>query len=471
MTDYPEYTCATCYHHMDNRLFENGTKLQMKGKWLVDPKTNEIYEASYTNSSSPIFKTFRTSKLKNLWISCCKAAVLCCEDMLKDPPAAEPDLCPRTWDGWNCWNDTPSGITAESTCPSYIYFHSEEPNCARYATKQCLENGTWYRNEKDREYSDYTTCGQGEEIKTLLNTHVITFGISIVLLIPALGIFFYFRQLRVLRIFMHKNLFISLLLTAIFVIVFESYYIMDSLTNPNNSIESNEAGCKVFYTITKYLRLSTYLWMFCEGFYLHKLIAAAFAEQKSTILFHVIGWCIPALPVGIWAITRKLKADDLCWTVPANHFEWIMFSPMLLALVVNFCFLAHIIQVIITKLRSSHSDEPTQFRRAVRATMVLIPLFGLHFLFLSYHPRVNNCYWQKIYNIVTYSVDGLQGGVVSLIFCYFNNEVLFLLKRTYNRRQMVRSVTNSRRTRTSVSTNAESFMNENSMVNTAFEKK
>lgn len=29
---------------------------------------------------------------------------------------------------------------------------------------------------------------------------------------------------------------------------------------------------------------------FCEGFYLHRLIAAAFAEQKSFIIFYLIGW-------------------------------------------------------------------------------------------------------------------------------------------------------------------------------------
>jgi hypothetical protein len=36
--------------------------------------------------------------------------------------------------------------------------------------------------------------------------------------------------------------------------------------------------------------MTNYMWMFCEGYYLHKLIASAFAEQKSLITFYVIGW-------------------------------------------------------------------------------------------------------------------------------------------------------------------------------------
>jgi len=32
------------------------------------------------------------------------------------------------------------------------------------------------------------------------------------------------------------------------------------------------------------------MWMFCEGFYLRRLIANAFAEERNLMLFYVIGW-------------------------------------------------------------------------------------------------------------------------------------------------------------------------------------
>jgi hypothetical protein len=52
-------------------------------------------------------------------------------------------------------------------------------------------------------------------------------------------------------------------------------------------------SCKVLFVLTKYFRLTNYMWMFSEGFYLHKLIASAFAEQKSLLVFYLIGWGKP----------------------------------------------------------------------------------------------------------------------------------------------------------------------------------
>jgi hypothetical protein len=32
------------------------------------------------------------------------------------------------------------------------------------------------------------------------------------------------------------------------------------------------------------------MWMFCEGFYLRRLISNAFAEERNFLLFYAIGW-------------------------------------------------------------------------------------------------------------------------------------------------------------------------------------
>ncbi|GFY73190.1 calcitonin gene-related peptide type 1 receptor [Trichonephila inaurata madagascariensis] len=92
---------------------------------------------------------------------------------------------------------------------------------------------------------------------------------------------------------MHKNLFIALLINAALVITFKTIVILDELDNSGNRrtiLEENWIGCRLLYILTKYSRMCTYMWMFCEGFYLHKLIAAAFAEQKSLYMFYFIGW-------------------------------------------------------------------------------------------------------------------------------------------------------------------------------------
>ncbi|GIY79599.1 g_PROTEIN_RECEP_F2_3 domain-containing protein, partial [Caerostris extrusa] len=37
--------------------------------------------------------------------------------------------CPRTWDGWQCWPDTPAGEEAEGLCQEHVYFMSQPPPC------------------------------------------------------------------------------------------------------------------------------------------------------------------------------------------------------------------------------------------------------------------------------------------------------------------------------------------------------
>jgi hypothetical protein len=66
-------------------------------------------------------------------------------------------------------------------------------------------------------------------------------------------------------------------------------------------------------------------------------------------------------------------------------------------------------------------------RKAVKATLVLVPLFGLHFGITIYRPQSGICQWQELYVYLDILLDGLQGAVVALIFCYINGEVSLFL--------------------------------------------
>ena len=72
---------------------------------------------------------------------------------------------------------------------------------------------------------------------------------------------------------------------------------------------------------------------------------------------------------------------------------------------------------------------PTVFRKAVRATAVLLPLFGLHWLVTLYRPSSSSsamtggCIWGFLHKYVIVILDGSQGLIVSIAFCYRNGEV------------------------------------------------
>ncbi|GIY27118.1 uncharacterized protein CDAR_456651 [Caerostris darwini] len=74
----------------------------------------------------------------------------------------------------------------------------------------------------------------------------------------------------------------------------------------------------------------------------------------------------------------------------------------------NLVFLINIIRVLWTKLRATHANEPSQFRKAVRATLVLVPLFGLHFILVMYRPQNGDCFVLEGYSYFSYAMDGLQ---------------------------------------------------------------
>ncbi|XP_042902173.1 calcitonin receptor-like [Parasteatoda tepidariorum] len=367
---YRQDTCARCYFYLPPFAFHNEDARLRYDEYtglLVDPLTNQSYTADPENLTHPVYESFQSDLFARKWIACCRAALHCCRKMLSEPWQFDNDtiLCPRTWDGWQCWPDTPAGQVVQGLCQEHVYFRSEPPTCPKHAFKHCLDNGSWYVNDRNKEWTNYSSCGRIEGMRRLQYFHIITYAISILFLLPALLIFAFYKQLQVYRITMHKNLFMALVLNALMCITFKCFVILEEMDSPGNRItilEENGMGCKILYVITKYTRMTTYMWMFCEGFYLHKLIAASFAEQKSLKMFYFIGWVFPVFPVGTFSFLRWYFADEECWAIPVNPYEWVTNSPNLLSLVLNFAFLCNIIRVLVTKLRATHTNEPSQFR-------------------------------------------------------------------------------------------------------------
>ncbi|KAA8579459.1 hypothetical protein FQN60_006552, partial [Etheostoma spectabile] len=87
---------------------------------------------------------------------------------------------------------------------------------------------------------------------------------------------------------------------------------------------------------------------------------------------------------------------------------------------VNLFFLLNIVRVLITKLRVTHQAESSLYMRAVRATLILIPLLGIQFVLLPYKPQDHWVY--EIYLYVMEILMHYQGLLVSTIFCFFNGE-------------------------------------------------
>ncbi|XP_063595561.1 calcitonin gene-related peptide type 1 receptor-like isoform X2 [Penaeus indicus] len=344
-------------------------------------------------------------------------------------------FCPRLFDGWSCWNDTPAGETAYSPCPYFITGFDHR----RQAHKVCNEDGTWFKHpDNNRTWSNYTTCIDLDDLmmRQLINTiYIAGYSVSLIALAISLVIFFYFRNLQCTRIRLHKNLFVSFMINNIMWI---AWYL--EVAGKPDTVLNNSIGCQVLHILVQYFLVSSYYWMFSEGLYLHMLLMVAFvAEDRLMKWFYLLGWGAPALIIVVYAAARGSAGTtdtQYCW-IEESHYTFILSAPVCVSILANLVFLVNIVRVLVTKLRANHVAADTNgTRKAVRATLILIPLLGLHYVLMPFRPAKGS-HWEFVYEVISAVVSSFQGFCVALLFCFCNSEVIMAVKKKWYQYQFM----------------------------------
>ncbi|XP_075743600.1 calcitonin gene-related peptide type 1 receptor isoform X3 [Rhipicephalus microplus] len=352
----------------------------------------------------------------------------CLEDVLLKPSpliGLNDSVCPRTWDGWSCWNDTLPGHTAFAPCPQFVAGFVPY----RQAHKVCSSNGTWFVHPATGHvWSNYTACVDTHDLEygNLVNSlYVAGYSISLVALTLSLAIFFSFRSLRCKRITIHKNLFTSFIVSNFCWILWYVQVVAGA-----HVIELNPIWCQILHVVTQHFLVCNYLWMFCEGLYLHTLLVLAFVDEDNAIKWLVlIGWGFPLFPSVAYTVARGLDSDAsrMCWLEHDVWYTYILIVPVCFSILLSLAFLVNIVRVLVSKLRAVNSPDRDSARKAVRATLILLPLLGLHYVVLPFRPeRDRICLTYEIFSAL---VTSLQGLCVSMLYCFFNEEVLTALRR------------------------------------------
>ncbi|TDH04291.1 hypothetical protein EPR50_G00150160 [Perca flavescens] len=352
----------------------------------------------------------------------------CFEKINRDAPYNKSGLhCSRNWDGWLCWDDTPAGTYTSQNCPNY--FADFDPT--EKAIKYCGEDGQWFRHpDTNHTWSNYTLCNENTKAKLksayiMFYMAIVGHALSIASLLISLAIFFYFRSLSCQRITLHKNLFCSYVLNSALTIIS-----LAAVVNNPEVVGRNPVYCKVLHFFHMYMLGCNYFWMLCEGIYLHTLIVVAvFAEEQHLHWYYLLGWGFPLVPASIHAVARKKYFDDNCWMSVETHLLYAVHGPIVAALLVNLFFLLNIIRVLVTKLRDTHRAESNMYMKAVRATLILVPLLGIQFVIIPWRPE--NPLAGEVYEYIMHILMHYQGLLVATIFCFFNGEVQAALKRQW----------------------------------------
>ena len=191
--------------------------------------------------------------------------------------------------------------------------------------------------------------------------------------------------------------------------------------------------------------MTTYFWMLCEGVFLWVLLTRAPGEEEESLgrLF-VLGWAGPLLVTTPYAVYRAKYEDDHCWMDP-GHSVIFLSLPAILVIALNMFFLFNVIRILKSKLEfqtrvlgrgsirsgsSSGSSSGRNTLRSARAIMILVPIFGLHFILLPVRPEKGSSL-EYAYDILSSVSTSTQGLAVSILLCFTNHEVITKVKRTF----------------------------------------
>ncbi|XP_018353129.1 PREDICTED: calcitonin gene-related peptide type 1 receptor-like isoform X4 [Trachymyrmex septentrionalis] len=270
------------------------------------------------------------------------------------------------------------------------------------------------------------------------------YAISLVAVLLSLGILTYFRSLRCARITLHMNLFTSFAFNNALWLIWYRFIVANTDLLLNNGIP-----CRVLHVVLHYFLLTNYAWMLCEGFYLHTLLVSAFTSEHKLVNWLMgLGWPVPAVIVIIYTALRASSDDpadtEQCWINEGNYMIALVY-PVCVSTLLNIFFLSNIVRVLLMKLRAGPAIGTRPSRsmlQAFRATVLLVPLLGLHYLVVPFRPPKNHP-WENFHEVLSAITASFQGLCVAVLFCFCNGEVIAQFKRKWDHSALLRKRANS----------------------------
>ena len=280
-----------------------------------------------------------------------------------------------------------------------------------------------------RSWSNYTTCLDPTDFtfrKSINNLTTIGLTTSLTALILSLTILVSFPSLRCTRNNIHANMFLSMSLNNIFWLIWYHFVLNDS-----SVVSQNHLWCRGLQVITTYFMLTTYFWMLSEGLYLRILLLRTSARNESTQLpYLLVGWILPVLFVAIYGTFRHLYENELCW-METHDSIFLLAVPVACVISINIFLLCSVIKILRSKLQFENNFRRQQSDvalKSARAVLILIPIFGLHFILLPIRPLSGSDleYFYEIFSCISTSTQGLS---VSILLCFCNPDVWNMFRR------------------------------------------
>lgn len=141
---------------------------------------------------------------------------------------------------------------------------------------------------------------------------------------------------------------------------------------------------------------------------------------------------MPSTFTLVWTIIRIHFEDYGCWDTINSSLWWIIKAPILASILVNFILFIRIIGILVQKLRPPDvgKSDSSPYSRLAKSTLLLIPLFGVHYIMFAFFPDNFKAEVKLVFELV---VGSFQGFVVAILYCFLNGEVQAELRRKWRR--------------------------------------
>ncbi|XP_020854867.1 vasoactive intestinal polypeptide receptor 1 isoform X2 [Phascolarctos cinereus] len=346
--------------------------------------------------------------------------------------------CQQMWDNITCWPPAAWGQVVIKPCPK-IFEHLYSSQGGN-VTRKCTITG--WTDMIPAPYpiacgsDDNTTTPRDKSFFGFLKTgYTIGHSLSLSALTIAMVILCVFRKLHCTRNYIHMHLFTSFILRAVAV------FLKDTVVFPVMEHEEcvpGSVGCKATMVFFQYCVMANFFWLLVEGLYLHTLLAISFFSERKYFWWYIlIGWGVPGLFITSWALTRLHFYNIGCWHTIQSPYWWIIKAPILASILVNFIFFILIIRILVQKLHPPDMgrNETSQYRRLAKSTLLLIPLFGVHYIMFAFFPDNFKKELKMVFELIWGS---FQGFVVAVLYCFLNGEVQAEFKRKWRRWRLER---------------------------------